>query len=85
MRMIIGGKEPGGIHAMARSDMATTWAMAWPMSVSWKNPSSHRPTCWMFRDLMSWMPSTYWKYSSSSLTMNPSIWSGLMPMKSKKT
>ena len=85
MRMIIGGKEPGGIHAMARSDMATTWAMAWPISVPWKNDNSHRPTCWMFRDLMSSMPSTYWKYSSSSLTMNPSIWSGLMPMKSKKT
>ena len=37
MRMIMGGKDPGGIHAMARSDMATTWAMAWPISVSWKN------------------------------------------------
>ena len=42
MRMIMGGKEPGGIHAMARSDIATTWAMAWPISVSWKNPSSHQ-------------------------------------------
>ncbi len=85
MRMISGGKDPGGIQARARSDMATTWAMAPPISVSWKNDSSQRPTCWMFRDLMSWMPLTYWKYSSSSLTMKPSIWSGLMPMKSKKT
>ncbi len=53
MRMIIGGRAPGGIHAIARSDIATTWAIAWPISVPWKNPSSTRPTCWMFRDLMS--------------------------------
>ena len=77
--MIIGGKVPLGIHDMARSDIATTWAIAWPMSVPGKNESSHRATCWMFRESMSLMPSTYWKYSSSWLTMKPSIWSGLMP------
>ena len=42
MRMIMGGKVPLGIHDMARSDIATTWAMAWPMSVPGKNDSSHR-------------------------------------------
>ena len=78
--MIIGGKVPLGIHDIARSDIATTWAIAWPMSVPLKNESSHKATCWMFRVLISLMPSTYWKYSSSSLTMKPSIWSGLMPI-----
>ena len=80
MRMIMGGKVPLGIHDIARSDIATTWAIAWPMSVPGKNESSHKATCWMFRVSMSLMPSTYWKYSSSWLTMKPSIWSGLMPM-----
>ena len=59
MRMIMGGSDPGGIHAIERSDMATTCAMACPIWVSGKNPNSIRPTCWMFRDLMSLMPSTY--------------------------
>ena len=38
--MIIGGKVPLGIHDIARSDIATTWAIAWPMSVPGKNESS---------------------------------------------
>ncbi len=65
MRMIMGGSVPLGIHDMARLDMATTWAIAWPMLVPGKNESSVRATCWIFRVLMSWMPSTYWKNSSS--------------------
>ena len=40
--MIIGGSVPLGIHDMARSDIATTWAIAWPMSVPGKNESSHK-------------------------------------------
>ncbi len=77
--MIIAGKVPLGIQDMARSDIASTWAIACPMLVSGKNDSSHKVTCWMFLVLMSLMPSTYCKYNSSWLTMNPSIWSGLMP------
>ena len=46
--MIMGGKVPLGIHDIARSDIATTWAIAWPMSVPGKNESSHKATCWMF-------------------------------------
>ena len=53
MRMIIGGNVPLGIHDIARSDIATTCAIAWPMSVPLKNESSHKATCWMFRVLIS--------------------------------
>ena len=51
--MIIGGNVPLGIHDMARSDMATTCAIACPISVPGKNDSSHSATCWMFRVSMS--------------------------------
>ena len=59
--MIMGGSVPLGIHDIARSDIATTCAIAWPMSVPGKNESRHSATCWMFRVSISWMPSTYWK------------------------
>ena len=59
IRMIIGGKVPFGIHDIARSDIATTWAIAWPMSVPGKNESLVKATCWMFRESISLMPSTY--------------------------
>jgi hypothetical protein len=61
MRMIIGGNVPLGIQDMARSDIATTWAIAWPMLVPGKNESSVRATCWIFRVSITSMPSTYWK------------------------
>ena len=63
--MIMGSKVPFGIHDMARPDIATTWAIACPMSVPGENESSHKATCWMFLVLVSSIPSTYWKYSSS--------------------